>query len=82
MSDYRYYKNKLLHKKGIYLTRKLIGKPLEFYTEYLYIAYGGSQGVILWTKCSLSLDSLIKEVLEKDQRKWKSIIGRKMKFYI
>lgn len=66
MCDYKYYKKKLLHENGIYLTRKLIGKPLNFYTEYLYIAYGGTQGVILWSKCSLSLESLVKEVLKNE----------------
>lgn len=66
MSDYTYYKRKLFHEKGIYLTRKRIGKFLHFYSEFMYIAYWGSQGVITDYKCSINLDGLVKEVIGND----------------
>ncbi len=66
MSDYKYYKKKLYHENGIYLTRKRIGKFLHFYGEFLYIAYWGRRGVILNYKCSISLDKLVKEVVDNE----------------
>ena len=64
MSDYKYYKKKLYHENGIYLTRKRIGKFPYFYGEFLYVAYWGKQGVILDYNCNISLDDLVKEMLE------------------
>lgn len=66
MSDYKYYKKKLYHENGIYLTRKRIGKFPDFYGEYLYIAYWGRQGVITDYECSIILDALVKKVLENE----------------